>query len=77
MRLVTRLRSVRERKRLTQDQVAAAAGMSRPTLTLIEAGRRSRGVTLDEAAGLCRVLGVDLCDMLGEAPVVVQVDTVP
>lgn len=51
--------------------------MSRPTLTLIEAGRRSRGVTLDEAAGLCRVLGVDLCQMLGDEPVVVVVDTVP
>ncbi|HET7662336.1 MAG TPA: helix-turn-helix transcriptional regulator [Rhodanobacteraceae bacterium] len=54
--LAVRLRSAREYLGLSQDEVAAALHLPRPSITLIEAGTRKVEATeLSQLAGLYRV----------------------
>lgn len=55
-KIATRLRSAREQGGLTQSQAATMLGMHRPTISEIEAGRRS--VSAEELANLARIYGV-------------------
>lgn len=70
-RVVIRLRRVRELRELSQDELSTKAGLNRSSLAMIEAGKRARGLSLEEALALCRALDVDLCDMLKPEPVLV------
>lgn len=47
---LTRLRLVRERQALTQDELAAKAGVSRQTVLKIEAGLEPRPATVRKLA---------------------------
>lgn len=53
---LTRLRAVRERKALTQDELATLAGVSRQTVVKIEGGLEPRLPTVRK---LAKALGVD------------------
>jgi DNA-binding XRE family transcriptional regulator len=59
------VRALRARRRERQDDVAAAAGWRRPTLSAIEAGNRR--VSLEDAVRLCHALEVDLRQLLAGA----------
>jgi len=63
--LAKRLRSAREACRLTQEQVAEHLGVSRPTLTQIEAGHRK--VTGLELLRLASLYGIAMSDLLADA----------
>ena len=52
-----RLKQAREASGLTQCQVAKRLDLHRPTISEIEAGRRS--VTVEEVAGFAELYGVD------------------
>jgi transcriptional regulator with XRE-family HTH domain len=56
------LRAVRARARLRQRDVADRSGIPTATISLIEGERRR--VTLDDAAALCRGLGIGLAELL-------------
>ena len=64
-RLARRLRAARLRRGLTQAEVGRALGLHRPTISEIEAGRRS--VTSEELYELSRLLSVPLSDLLTPA----------
>lgn len=64
-RLARRLRSLRIERGLTQSEVAHALGLHRPTISEIEAGRRS--VRSEELYEISRLLSVSVSDLL--APV--------
>jgi transcriptional regulator with XRE-family HTH domain len=67
MDLAKRLRTERERRNLGQHEVAAAIGVSRPTITQWEAGTKKPGRNNLEALALFYRLRID--DLLGhEAP---------
>jgi transcriptional regulator with XRE-family HTH domain len=61
-----RLRAARRRTVLTQDALARLAGISRPSVSNIEAGRQS--VTLALFLSLCDALGADPAELLGPDP---------
>ena len=61
-RLGQRIRAVRSRARLSQVQLAVAAGIGRVTLSRIESGLQSPNVTTLEA--LARALHVDFPDLV-------------
>lgn len=62
-----RVRALRTNRGLTQKQLAAAVGLSRVSITNIEAGRQGDiGVLL--AGRLATVLGVALADLVGGSP---------
>ena len=56
---LTRLRAVRERKALTQDELAELAGVSRQTVVKIEGGLEPRPPTIRK---LAQALGVEPSD---------------
>lgn len=56
------LRSARLAAGMTQVELAAAAGVSRPHLSKIETG--TENPSLDLAAALARAVGADLADLL-------------
>jgi DNA-binding XRE family transcriptional regulator len=58
---LTRMRSVRERKALTQDELATLAGVSRQTVVKIEGGLEPRPPTVRK---LARALGVQPADLM-------------
>src|ERR1041384_1106051 len=60
--LATRIRSARETVRLTQAQVAAELGVSRPTLISMEKG--TRGVSSAELIKLAELYGQDVATLL-------------
>jgi transcriptional regulator with XRE-family HTH domain len=60
--LAARLRSAREKRGLTQASVARALGLHRPTISEIEAGRRSVGS--EELTEFSRLYGVSVSDLL-------------
>jgi transcriptional regulator with XRE-family HTH domain len=59
---LVRLRAVRERRALTQQQLAEKAGISRPTLTRIEACLQDPYPTT--VRKLAEALGVDPVDLM-------------
>jgi transcriptional regulator with XRE-family HTH domain len=59
------LRRAREAKSLSQEQLAHAADLSQPYLSLIERGANSP--TVDVVFRLCEALGVSPSDVIGEA----------
>lgn len=61
---LSRLRAIRERKALTQDELAEMAGVSRQTVVKIEGGLEPRPPTIRKLAA---ALGVDPADLM--APV--------
>ena len=56
-----RIRELRSRKEMTQDQLARAAGMIRPNLSRIEAGKHRP--TLDTLEKIARALKVTIADL--------------
>lgn len=58
-------RAIRARQQRRQVDVAAAGGISRSTLSLIESGQRR--VTVEDVAALCAGLGVGVADLLAGA----------
>ena len=56
------VRALRARRRQRQEDLALELGWSRPTVGSLENG--SRRVTLADAVALCRVLEVDLRELL-------------
>jgi transcriptional regulator with XRE-family HTH domain len=63
-RFGARVRAERIRQELTLDALAAAAGVSRATLSNIERGEHSPSLT--KATDVARTLGVSLAQLLGE-----------
>jgi len=61
-----RLRAARRRTVLTQDALARQVGVSRPSVSSIEAGRQT--ITLALFLSLCDALGADPAELLGPAP---------
>jgi transcriptional regulator with XRE-family HTH domain len=55
------IRATRSWQRVRQADMAARMGISRPTLSAIEAGRRA--VTVEDLPTLCAILGVTLHDL--------------
>jgi transcriptional regulator with XRE-family HTH domain len=60
-RLAENLRSMRARRRMTQEQVAARAGISPHTVWRVEQGK---GATFDTVARIASALGCSLDDLL-------------
>ena len=58
---LSRLRAIRERKALTQDELAELAGVSRQTVVKIEGGLEPRAPTIRKLAA---ALGVDPGDLM-------------
>lgn len=57
-----KLKEIRTQKSLTQEQVAKAIGVSRPTYNAIEAGKQE--LSLDEAGKLANLFGIGVQDLL-------------
>lgn len=55
-------RAIRARQQRRQVDVAAAAGVSRTQLSVIESGNRL--ITVDDLLALCRGLGVGIMDLV-------------
>jgi transcriptional regulator with XRE-family HTH domain len=66
MIIVPHLRRLRERRLLSQEELAAKAGLSRPTVSRIERGMDARPATIRRLAKALRVPPTDLIDE--EAP---------
>jgi transcriptional regulator with XRE-family HTH domain len=63
-RFGARVREARSQQGLTLDELAAAAGISRATLSNLERGEQSP--SLNAATDVARALGVSLAQLLGE-----------
>jgi transcriptional regulator with XRE-family HTH domain len=63
---LTRLRAVRERKALTQEELANLAGVSRQTVLKIEGGLEPRPPTIRKLAAALGVQPSDLMAPQGE-----------
>ena len=61
--LADNLKSARTARGLTQDQVAQAIGLARPTYALIESGKRD--VTLSQAETLAALLRISVDELRG------------
>ena len=64
LRFGARVRAVRQRQGLTLDALAAAAGISRATLSNLERGEHSPSLTA--ATNVARALRVSLAELLGD-----------
>src|SRR5829696_6748873 len=64
VRFGARVRAARQRQELTLDALAAAAGVSRATLSNLERGEHS--LSLTAATNVARALGVSLAELLGD-----------
>ena len=65
---LTRLRAIRERKALTQDELAVMAGVSRQTVVKIEGGLEPRPPTVRKLARALEVEPSDLMDPVEGRP---------
>jgi transcriptional regulator with XRE-family HTH domain len=65
---LTQLRAIRERKALTQDELAEKAGVSRQTVLKIEGGLEPRPKTVRKLAAALGVEPADLMEPLGGQP---------
>ena len=63
------LRSAREHAGMTQEQLAAASGVSVRTIKRIEAGGRDESSSIGTLTRLAGALGVHVTDLLTEATV--------
>ena len=59
------IREKRQAKGLSMERLAEGAGMSHAMISLVE--RQLRNPTLDTLLRICRVLEVDLSELIGEA----------
>lgn len=64
--LRSRIRKLREGKRLTQERVARALGLTRQTYLSVEKGQRDLSVS--ELQALAELFEMDACDLLGDSP---------
>jgi ribosome-binding protein aMBF1 (putative translation factor) len=71
---VARIANVRKHLEISQRQLAATSGLSRDVVRAVEAGERH--LQFDEAAALCRVLGIDLAEVVADAPLVLRTEVV-
>lgn len=62
-----RLRELRERADMTQDQLAAASGVSQSAVSQIERGTRPN-VTLEVVEKLANALGVPAAELIVHTP---------
>lgn len=69
-RFAERARIIRIYQRMNQGALADAIGLDPSALRNIEAGRRT--VRLSEAVEICRVLGLDLYQMISDEPFAYQ-----
>jgi transcriptional regulator with XRE-family HTH domain len=60
-----RMRAIRERKALTQDELAELAGVSRQTVVKVEGGLEPRPATIRK---LAKALGVEPTDLMEPEP---------
>lgn len=60
--LAANIRAERARRRLRQDDVAAALGCARSGVADMESGRRR--ITLNDVTVICRTLNVSLAELL-------------
>ena len=58
-----RLRELRNTKGLTQDELAAAIGVSQRTISRLESGWKPRA-DLGQLVAICQVLGVTMSDLV-------------
>ena len=65
MTIGERLKSLRELKGLSQNELARRAGINRPTISELESGRQ-QDVTVETARRLARALEVSLNMLVGE-----------
>lgn len=63
-RIARNLQSLRLKKGLTQDQVAATAGISQTFFSQVETGKRN--VSVDTLQSIADVLDVDIVDLLAD-----------
>ena len=61
--LLPQLRELRERKALTQEELAAKSGIGRVTISVIERGGRARVPT---ARQLAKALGVEPAELMAK-----------
>jgi len=71
-RFGVRLAAIRKIRHLSQEELAALAGMGRFVIAGIETG--ARGVKLGEAYDLCRVLDIDFAEMVGVEPMKLRIE---
>lgn len=63
-RLATVIRELRKREKLTQEELAKRAKITRSHLSLLEAGHR-KNPSIDVLKRLARALGVPVTELLG------------
>ena len=66
MRVLSRLREIREREALSQEDLAERAGLTRVTVTRIEGGQPARPSTTRRLARALRVRPSDLMEQGAE-----------
>ena len=64
-RLGQRLKQYRELAGLTQNKLAALAGVPRPTISTVESGTQV-GMTLENAGKLAKALGISIDRLAGQ-----------
>lgn len=58
---------------MSQADLARLTGLSRELIANIETGRRM-GLYVSEVFAIAEALGVDVCEMLGEAPMSLRIE---
>jgi transcriptional regulator with XRE-family HTH domain len=61
-RMAAKLKAIRERRKLTQEQLAEKAGISRPYLARLETAKQDP--TLSTIEKLAKALGVKVADLV-------------
>jgi len=66
LRIGTNITTARRNRNLTQTDVATAVGLTRASITNLEAGRQR--APLHVTIAIAQALGLDLADLLGDVP---------